>query len=50
MSFFARLFGARAVKTPDLKLRRLGFRVVRVSAELVLGDLNAAVALVRAVL
>jgi len=34
----------------DLKLRRLGFRVVRVSAELVLRDLNAALALVRAAL
>jgi len=34
----------------DLKLRRLGFRIVRLSAELVLRDLNAAVALVRAVL
>jgi very-short-patch-repair endonuclease len=34
----------------DLKLRRLGFRVVRVSAELVLCALAAAVALVRAVL
>jgi very-short-patch-repair endonuclease len=31
----------------DLKLRRAGFRVVRVSAELVLQDLPAAVALVR---
>jgi very-short-patch-repair endonuclease len=31
----------------DLKLRRAGFRVVRVSAELVLRDLPAAVALVR---
>jgi very-short-patch-repair endonuclease len=34
----------------DLKLRRLGFRVIRVSAELVLTDLAAAVALVRAAL
>ncbi|HWZ93351.1 MAG TPA: DUF559 domain-containing protein, partial [Polyangiaceae bacterium] len=34
----------------DLKLRRAGFRVVRVSAELVLRDLSAAVALVRAAL
>jgi very-short-patch-repair endonuclease len=34
----------------DLKLRRLGFRIVRVSAGLVLRELNAAVALVRAVL
>jgi very-short-patch-repair endonuclease len=32
----------------DRKLRRLGFRTVRVSAELVLADLNAAIALVRA--
>jgi very-short-patch-repair endonuclease len=32
----------------DLKLCRLGFRVVHVSTELVLSDLNAAVALVRA--
>ena len=34
----------------DRKLRRLGFRVVRISAELVLTDLAAAVALVRAAL
>ena len=34
----------------DLKLRRCGFRVVRVSAELVLRDLSAAVGLVRAAL
>jgi very-short-patch-repair endonuclease len=34
----------------DLKLRRDGFRVVRVSAELVLRDLGAAVALIRAAL
>jgi len=34
----------------DLKLRRLGVRVVRISADLVLGDLPAAVALVRAAL
>jgi len=34
----------------DLKLRRAGFRIVRISAELVLGDLPAAVALVRAAL
>jgi len=34
----------------DRKLRRAGFRVVRVSAQLVLGDLAAAVALVRAAL
>jgi very-short-patch-repair endonuclease len=32
----------------DRKLRRLGYRVVRVKAELVLRDLPAAVALVRA--
>jgi len=32
----------------DLKLRRAGFRIVRVSAELVLSDLPAAVALIRA--
>jgi very-short-patch-repair endonuclease len=32
----------------DCKLRRLGYRVVRVSAELVLSDLAAAIALVRA--
>ncbi len=34
----------------DRKLKRAGFRVVRVSAELVLSDLAAAVALVRAAL
>jgi very-short-patch-repair endonuclease len=34
----------------DRKLHRLGFRTVRVSAELVLADLSAAIALVRAVL
>ena len=34
----------------DLKLRRLGFRVLRVRAELVLTDLAAAVALARAAL
>ena len=34
----------------DRKLRRLGYRVVRVQAELVLRDLPAAVALVRAAL
>ena len=34
----------------DRKLVRLGYRVVRVSAELVLADLAAAVALVRAAL
>ena len=34
----------------DRKLLRLGFRTVRISAELVLRDLSAAVALVRAAL
>ena len=34
----------------DRKLRRAGFRVVRVSAELVLCDLTAAVAIIRAAL
>jgi very-short-patch-repair endonuclease len=34
----------------DRKLERLGYRVVRVSAELVLSDLASAVALVRAAL
>jgi len=34
----------------DRKLARLGYRVVRVSAELVLSDLASAVALVRAAL
>src|SRR4051812_40944030 len=34
----------------DLKLRRTGFRIVRVSAELVLGDRAAAVAPIRAAL
>ena len=44
--------GGRRVRrsTGDLKLRRLGFRVVRVSAELVLSNLPAAIALVRAAL
>ncbi len=32
------------------KLQRAGFRIVRVSAQLVLADLNAAIALVRAAL
>ena len=40
----------RADERRDLKLVRLGFRVVRVSAELVLTELAAAVALVRAAL
>ena len=34
----------------DLKLRRAGFRVLRISAELVLRDLPAALALIRAAL
>jgi len=34
----------------DRKLQRAGFRIVRISAELVLSDLAAAVALVRAAL
>jgi len=34
----------------ERKLKRAGFRVLRVSAQLVLGDLSAAVALVRAAL
>jgi very-short-patch-repair endonuclease len=34
----------------DLKLRRAGFRIVRVSAELVLRDLGATVAIIRAAL
>jgi very-short-patch-repair endonuclease len=34
----------------DLKLRRLGHRVIRLDAELVLRDLSAAVALIRAAL
>ncbi len=38
----------RADERRELKLRRLGFRIVRVSAQLVLADLAAAVALVRA--
>jgi very-short-patch-repair endonuclease len=38
----------RADERRELKLSRLGYRVVRVSAELVLNDLSAAVALVRA--
>jgi very-short-patch-repair endonuclease len=40
----------RADERRELKLRRLGFRVVRMNAELVLNDLSAAVALVRAAL
>jgi very-short-patch-repair endonuclease len=44
----ARKVGADARR--DLKLRRAGFRVVRVSAELVLRDLGAAVASIRAAL
>jgi very-short-patch-repair endonuclease len=38
----------RADERRELKLRRLGFRVVPASAELVLSDLAAAVALVSA--
>jgi very-short-patch-repair endonuclease len=34
----------------DRKLRRLGYRVIRLDAELVLRDLGAAVALIRAAL
>jgi very-short-patch-repair endonuclease len=34
----------------DRKLQRAGFRIVRISAQLVLSDLPAAVALVRAAL
>jgi very-short-patch-repair endonuclease len=41
---------SRADERRELKLRRLGFRVLRVSAELVLSDLPAAVAVVRAAL
>src|SRR5687768_5176269 len=41
---------SRADERRDLKLSRLGYRVVRVRAELVLSDLSAAVALVRAAL
>ena len=44
----ARKLGADARR--DLKLRRTGFRIVRVSAELVLRDLPAAIALIRAAL
>ena len=40
----------RADESRDRKLLRLGYRVVRVSAELVLRDLSAAVALVRSAL
>jgi very-short-patch-repair endonuclease len=40
----------RADEGRELKLRRLGFRVVRVRAELVLRDPTAAVALIRAAL
>jgi very-short-patch-repair endonuclease len=47
-AYHARRQGADAKR--DLKLCRCGFRVVRVSAELVLMDLSAAVALVRAAL
>ena len=41
---------SRADERRELKLRRLGFRIVRVSAQQVLTDLAAAVALVRAAL
>jgi very-short-patch-repair endonuclease len=41
---------SRADERRELKLRRLGFRIVRVSAELALSDLSSAVALVRAAL
>jgi very-short-patch-repair endonuclease len=34
----------------DRKLRRLGYRVIRLDADLVLRDLNAAIALIRAAL
>jgi very-short-patch-repair endonuclease len=34
----------------DRKLRRLGYRVIRLDADLVLSDLNAAVALIRTAL
>jgi very-short-patch-repair endonuclease len=40
----------RADESRDHKLARLGYRVVRVNAELVLKSLAAAVALVRAAL
>ena len=40
----------RADERRELKLRRLGIRIARVSAQLVLTDLAAAVALVRAAL
>jgi very-short-patch-repair endonuclease len=40
----------RADERRELKLRRFGFRVIRVSAELVLTDIAAAVELVRAAL
>lgn len=39
-----------ADESRDRKLRRLGYRVIRVAAELVLRDLPAAVALIRAAL
>jgi len=40
----------RADASRDQKLRRLGYRVARLDAELVLRDLRAAVALIRAAL
>jgi very-short-patch-repair endonuclease len=40
----------RADATRDRKLQRLGYRVVRLEVELVLRDLNAAIALIRAAL
>ena len=40
----------RADESRDRQLRRLGYRVVRLDAELVLSDLPAAVALIRAAL
>jgi very-short-patch-repair endonuclease len=45
-SYHAQRIGADARR--DSKLRRLGYRVLRIPAALVLGDLQAAVALVRA--
>ena len=40
----------RADESRDRKLRRLGYRVIRLQAELVLRDLPAAVGLIRAAL
>jgi very-short-patch-repair endonuclease len=47
-AYHARRQGADASR--DRKLQRLGYRVIRLDAELVLRDLNAAIELIRAAL